>query len=469
MPITKAELAKQLDEAREQLYRAERRAEERTLEVEQLRQKLVEQEGATSGEKRLRFELKALDRQLRETQRDLEQTAEELAAARMDDPNEQELEARQEVRELKAQLSELNCQLQANREEMAEAYDALDRAKWGMEQLRTEMKFEIMSAKEMVRDELIKAHARDLSTRDELLSLLKEKVESLQTCGAAIKTKTGKDSSDLGGGLSIGKAVDKIPTGVAEKNKAAKSPTPQSKEECASPDDKRMRLPALPKFSGDDSEDGSAFDRWARKIDKHAELEGWSDRQKLLQFELHLFGKAERVYEVLPSEEKGKYETAIKALKARLCPAKREALLSAQLMRRRQRNNESVDSYVQDFEDLFNKSYGQRGGMDLESKALLKRDLFVQGLLLKWQEKVLSSAESFSDALHQARVAEEQERQLAAMHKSGSEASRNRHSSHSAANTSGGTAQKQDSPSQSQADRRGPFPCSKCGSRRHKA
>ena len=135
MPITKAELAKQLDEAREQLYRAERRAEERTLEVEQLRQELVEREGVTSGEKRLRFELKALDRQLRETQRDLEQTAEELAAARMDDPHEPELGAGQEVRELKGQLSELNCQLQANREEMAEAYDALDRAKWEMEQL----------------------------------------------------------------------------------------------------------------------------------------------------------------------------------------------------------------------------------------------------------------------------------------------------------------------------------------------
>ena len=53
----------------------------------QLRQKLVKQEGARSGEKRLRFELKALDCQFCETQRDLEQIAEELAAARMDDPN----------------------------------------------------------------------------------------------------------------------------------------------------------------------------------------------------------------------------------------------------------------------------------------------------------------------------------------------------------------------------------------------
>ena len=57
---------------------------------------------------------------------------------------------------------------------------------------------------------------------------------------------------------------------------------------------------------------------------------------------------------------------AIKALKAK-------ALLSAQLMCRKQRND-SVDSYVQDFEDLFNKSYGQRGGMDLESIALLYQD-----------------------------------------------------------------------------------------------
>ncbi len=46
----------------------------------------------------------------------------------------------------------------------------------------------------------------------------------------------------------------------------------------------------------------------------------------------------------------------------------------------------------------------------------LKRDLFVR-LILKWHEKVLPTAESFTEALHQARTAEEQERQLAEMHK----------------------------------------------------
>ena len=57
--------------------------------------------------------------------------------------------------------------------------------------------------------------------------------------------------------------------------------------------------------------------------------------------------------------------------------------------------------------------------MDQASKDMLKRDLFVQGLLWKWQEKVLlsSSANTFDDALYQARIAEEQERQLSDLHK----------------------------------------------------
>ena len=41
----------------------------------------------------------------------------------------------------------------------------------------------------------------------------------------------------------------------------------------------------------------------------------------------------------------------------------------------------------------------------------------MQGLILKWQAKVLPTAESFTEALYQARTAEEQERQLAEIHK----------------------------------------------------
>ena len=64
-----------------------------------------------------------------------------------------------------------------------------------------------------------------------------------------------------------------------------------------------------------------------------------------------------------------------------------EALLSAQLIKRKQKYSESVDEYAYEFKSLFEKSYGKRAGMDQASKELLKRDLFVQGLAYKWQER----------------------------------------------------------------------------------
>ena len=67
----------------------------------------------------------------------------------------------------------------------------------------------------------------------------------------------------------------------------------------------------------------------------------------------------------------------------------REALVSAQLMKQKQKPTETVDQYAQDFETLFDCSYGRRAGMDQKSKDLLKKDLFMLGLPMKLQEKVL--------------------------------------------------------------------------------
>ena len=73
-----------------------------------------------------------------------------------------------------------------------------------------------------------------------------------------------------------------------------------------SQDDNWMMLPALPKLSDDNSYDSNTFDCWMWKLDKCAGLEGWTDGQKLLLFELHLCGMAERVYKVLPIVRKRK-------------------------------------------------------------------------------------------------------------------------------------------------------------------
>ena len=95
----------------------------------------------------------------------------------------------------------------------------------------------------------------------------------------------------------------------------------------------KFPVPALPNFGADKLSDheGEANGRWLRKLTKHAELQGWSEREKLLQFELHLVGRAEQIYEVLPGESKSSYAKATKALEDRLKPAGRKALSSSQL------------------------------------------------------------------------------------------------------------------------------------------
>ena len=95
---------------------------------------------------------------------------------------------------------------------------------------------------------------------------------------------------------------------------------------------------------------------------------------------MHLTGRAESIYEVLPAEAKGTYERATKALGGRLKPAERKALASARLLRRKQRPGETVDEFVQAFEGLFEKSYDRQSGVDLVFKGC---DLFVRGLVLK--------------------------------------------------------------------------------------
>ena len=109
------------------------------------------------------------------------------------------------------------------------------------------------------------------------------------------------------------------------------------------------------------------------------------------------------MYELLPTSKRSNFDEAAQALSERLYPIESEALVSAQLMRSKQQSHESADDFAQDLEKFFERSYGCRRGMDEASKALLKRDVFVQGLLLQWQKKVLPLASTYSDALHQNR------------------------------------------------------------------
>jgi hypothetical protein len=335
--------------------------------------------------------------------------------------------------ELRSQIADLEAELESVRGAKASADEhvlSLERknlmleasvaeARRQREVLRTEIEETLRAelGEEMGREtrrheELRELLAARISDKDLLIASLRAQLESSEARGdghgrieAAVAAETRPPTAEARTGeRGVGDVEEGegTPTGGGETTPGTRAGRP-------------MKLPALPTFDGNSREEG-AYKRWVAKIGKHTELLHWSDRDQLLQFELHLTGKAERVYEVLPPEEKQTFASATEALGRRIQPAKREALASAQLLRRKQKAGESVDDYVREFERLFEDSYGHRADIDAAFKAVLKRDLFVQGLLLKWQEKVLPTTKAFPDALHLARTAEEQERQLGLMH-----------------------------------------------------
>ena len=105
-----------------------------------------------------------------------------------------------------------------------------------------------------------------------------------------------------------------------------------------------LKPPALLVF---DKVDDSMHKCWLAKLEKHAEFLHWSDREKLLQFELHLTRKVKNVYgNFTTGGESHIRPRSSEALGKHIQPAKREALTSAQLLRRRQRPGEGVHDYV---------------------------------------------------------------------------------------------------------------------------
>ena len=200
-----------------------------------------------------------------------------------------------------------------------EALEALDRTQWEMEKLKSEHEYRVLQMKESLREELDKKYERDLKTRDELFELMRAK-----------RGAKHRDTPSSEAGWADAQSRSPEPDGLGESQRS-----------------NRLKLSTLTKFTGEDRKKVDSLRRW---LDKHAELQRWTDREKLAQFELHLAGRAERVYEVLPSTSKVSFKAVTEPLQKRLNPVEREALVSAQLVRRKQQAVESVD---EDLEKLF--------------------------------------------------------------------------------------------------------------------
>ena len=316
MPLTKAELRQKLEETQARLREAEGRLEAQDRErVEQLAEIQEERDGAVERAEEAAARLSEVEAELK--------SAVERAEA-----------WQPENERLQAELTEVSHELESVREEMR---DEIDHKEFQLREGQKEVELAVARAWEQARE----THKREVDARDDLITMLKEKIESLRKGGQARLPESGPSTEEVGSGLGSG---SQSPEKNRRQESGGSEPSTLSQGDTGSRP--RLSLPSLTMFSGESMDDDGAFDRWLRKFERYAQLEHWSSSERLAQLELHLSGRAEKLYELLSADCRHSFEAVIEALRKHLTPVCREPLLSAELIKRKQHAEESVDAYA---------------------------------------------------------------------------------------------------------------------------
>ena len=170
------------------------------------------------------------------------------------------------------------------------------------------------------------------------------------------------------------------------------------------------QLPSLPKFSGDslgDEEEG--IREWLERLEMVASACAWTDQVKLVNLITRLRGSAYSFFRSCTPTQRSSYESLKDALLKRFTPVHLRSVKSSQFHERKQRQDETVDSFAQELKRLFYKAYPstQQGSPEAEAmgRAVLSSQ-FVAGLRADIKAKVAGVDGDFDELLTKARFEE---------------------------------------------------------------
>ena len=273
------------------------------------------------------------------------------------------LEVQEEPRDssVATQLDKLRQQYNILEQRCAELEHMLEEehtARQDAETVASEVKQELLMYDErydryvsQIREEIESTHKRESDTQADLICMLKLKFTKVSGDYSMTNARAHTGVSYKSSTYTVGRALDMHPSLLVSREGTPsdtsstvtegtriishRSTLPVQADELINDGSQITSLSQLPMFGNKGQGEGDSYDRWHHKLDCHAALQKWSLHEKLLQFELRLTGNAEQIYEVLPADVKKSSDAVIKALREQLNPVRRDALASAQLMRRK--------------------------------------------------------------------------------------------------------------------------------------
>ena len=170
------------------------------------------------------------------------------------------------------------------------------------------------------------------------------------------------------------------------------------------------QLPTIPDFTGEDQKAEGAFTDWIERFEMVAELAQWSEEVKAKQLVLRLRNSAQAFYRTCTEEQKSSYQALVVELSRRFTPVRIQALECSNFHERKQKDDESVDAFAQDLQQLFKKAYPKAalGSEDaLEMGQAVLSSQFIGGLIPDIKRKIAYiEGATFSELLQKARFEE---------------------------------------------------------------
>ena len=330
-------------------------------------------------------------------------------------------ENKMEVDSLRRKLEEQSLQLQEDLHKVSEAERALEEERKSVRLQILEAREEVRQRAEITLDELRSERERmrtefgdALGKKDEELHELKRHMPQAEHVESQVASPAETDVDGQGEreGVATPPPQSEFPTLESTSPLgSATDATAVELQQSAAGAMQAFNLPKLQKFSGEKVNDDDGLRQFVREFERHAQLVGWTGATKKLQYEVHLSGRALRMYESLKNEQRQSYEQARDELTRLLQPVKLDSYRRRQFNSRRQKEGEAVADFGEALQRLMTLSYANHPmEAQLRDKILLGQ--FEQGLLPKWKRQLKYPLETFEDGLNQARMAEAVEEQL---------------------------------------------------------
>ena len=174
-----------------------------------------------------------------------------------------------------------------------------------------------------------------------------------------------------------------------------------------------QQLPPLTKFTGETIDEGETFAEWLEQLEMVATACHWDEPAKLVNLVTRLKGQAFSFYRSCDATQRNQDATLVMELKKCFTPIHIQSLQSSLFHDRRQRVDESVDTYAQELKRLFHRAYpkAQQGHSETESmgKSVLAYQ-FIAGLQPRLKTKLAGNEGEFEQLLVRARFEEAKNR-----------------------------------------------------------